>query len=42
MKKIQITIRLPKDIKEQLTVIARERGYTLKDLIIVILNQYFD
>lgn len=42
MEKVQTTIRLPAELKEQLAREADKRGYTLKDLILVILNEYFE
>ena len=42
MKKEQTTIRLPAELKEKLQQEASDRGYTLKDLIVIILNQYFE
>lgn len=41
MEKVQTTIRLPAELKEQLAREASERGYTVKDLVIVILNEHF-
>lgn len=40
MKKTQITIRLPAELKEELQQEADIKGYTIKDLIIIILQKY--
>ncbi len=34
------TIRLPTELKKKLTQEARQRGYTLKDLILIILDDF--
>lgn len=39
--KEQITIRLPKELKEKLQREADLKGYTITDLIMFILNDYF-
>lgn len=39
-EKEQITIRLPKELKEQLQWEADRRGYTITDLILFILWDY--
>lgn len=41
MKVKQITIRLPIELKDELQQEANNKGYTIKDLIVFILNQYF-
>jgi len=40
LSKVQTTIRLPSELKKELEEQARECGYTLKDFIIFILNDY--
>lgn len=42
MEKVQITINLPKELLEQLRGEAKDRGYTIKDLIMSILKSYFE
>nr|DAZ33243.1 MAG TPA: hypothetical protein [Caudoviricetes sp.] len=37
----QTTIRLPVELKEQLQQEAFKKGYTLKDLIVFIIKNYF-
>lgn len=37
----QITIHLPIELKDKLQQEANNKGYTIKDLIVFILNQYF-
>ena len=41
-KKEQITLRLPPELKELLQQEAAERGYTMKDLMVIILGGYFE
>lgn len=41
MERAQTTIRLPVELKEQLQREAKEKGYTLRDLIVFILWDYF-
>lgn len=41
MEKEQTTIRLPVELKEKLQQEADRRGYTLTDLILFILYEYF-
>jgi len=38
----QTTIRLPVELKEQLQQEAESRGYTISDLIMFILSDYFE
>ena len=40
MEREQATIRLPAELKEKLQQEADSRGYSLKDLLIFIFNQY--
>ena len=42
MTREQTTIRLPAELKEQLQREAERMGYTLKDMIIIIIRQYMD
>lgn len=42
MEKVQTTIRLPAELKEMLAQEASKRGYTIKDLVIIILSEYFE
>ncbi len=41
MEREQTTIRLPVELKEQLQQEADRRGYTVRDLIVFILWDYF-
>lgn len=41
-KKKQITIYLPPELKKKLQLEAANRGYTLKDLLVIILNEYLE
>lgn len=41
MEREQTTIRLPVELKEKLQQEAEIRGYTIRDLIVVILWNYF-
>lgn len=41
MEREQITIRLPAELMEQLRREAQEKGYTVSDLIVFILWDYF-
>lgn len=41
MEREQTTIRLPAELKEKLQQEAEKLGYTLKDLVMFILNNYF-
>ncbi len=41
MEREQTTIRLPCALKEQLQREADKRGYTIRDLIVIILLGYF-
>lgn len=41
MEREQTTIRLPAEFKEKLQQEADEKGYTVKDLIVFILWDYF-
>lgn len=40
MEREQTTIRLPAELKERLQQEAERMGYTLKDLIMFVLNDY--
>lgn len=40
MERKQITIRLPVELKEQLQQEADRKGYTVRDLIVFILQDY--
>ena len=42
VEKIQTTIRLPAELKEILEQEASKRGYTMKDLVIIIFREYFE
>lgn len=37
-----ITIRLPKELRNQLQLEAERKGYTIKDTVIFILQNYFE
>lgn len=41
MKREQITIRLPIELRQKVQQEAERKGYTVKDLIIFIVHQYF-
>lgn len=41
-KKEQITLYLPPELKEQLRQEAANKGYTVKDLLIILLTEYFE
>ena len=41
MEREQTTIRLPVDLKEKLQQEAFRKGYTIKDLIVFIIRNYF-
>lgn len=41
MEREQTTIRLPSELKEQLQKEADHKGYTIRDLIVFILWDYF-
>ena len=41
MKREQTTIRLPVELKEKLQQEAMKKGYTIKDLIVFIIRNYF-
>lgn len=38
----QTTLRLPKDLKEELEKLAEEQGYTLNSFLIAIINEFFN
>ncbi len=40
--KEQTTIRLPEGLKEELQQEAVQKGYTVKDLLVIILKDYFE
>lgn len=42
MEREQTTIRLPADLMDRLKQEAEEKGYTVRDLIVFILWDYFD
>ena len=37
---VQTTIRIQKQLKEKLSLYAQQKGYSLKDLIIIILDDH--
>ena len=37
----QTTLRLPAELKAALQREAQERGYTMSDLVLLVLNRYF-
>lgn len=41
-KRKQITLYLPPELKEQLQQEAANKGYTVKDLLIILLTGYFE
>lgn len=42
MEREQTTIRLPEELMKQLKREAEKKGYTIKDLMIFILGEYFE
>ena len=41
-KEKQVTLYLPPELKEKLQQEAANRGYTIKDLLVIILGGYFE
>lgn len=42
MDREQTTIRLPAELKEKLQQEADKRGITMRDMVLIILNLYFE